>query len=144
MTDDLPRILLLANAAATLYMAGVIWFVQVVHYPLFARVSVEGYAAYQSDHMRLTTWVVAPPMLVELATAVALLWLRPASVSLAALFAGVGLLAVVWASTFVLQVPCHEALGRGFDAATHRRLVATNALRTAAWSGRAALVLAML
>jgi hypothetical protein len=28
--------LLLAHAAATLFMVGVIWFVQLVHYPLFA------------------------------------------------------------------------------------------------------------
>lgn len=28
--------LLLVHAAVTLYMTGVIWFVQVVHYPLFS------------------------------------------------------------------------------------------------------------
>jgi hypothetical protein len=37
-------LLLLANAAATLFMVGVIRFVQVVHYPLFARVGRPGFA----------------------------------------------------------------------------------------------------
>ncbi|MFY0528690.1 hypothetical protein ACN28I_37835 [Archangium gephyra] len=31
-------LVLLAHAAATLFMVGLIWFVQVVHYPLFSRV----------------------------------------------------------------------------------------------------------
>ena len=41
---------LLANAAATLFMTGLIWFVQVVHYPLFAFVSGPGAAAYAARH----------------------------------------------------------------------------------------------
>ena len=36
---------LLTHLAATLYMVGVIWFVQVVHYPLFARAGAEGFAS---------------------------------------------------------------------------------------------------
>ena len=58
-------IILIAHAAATLYMTGLIWFVQVVHYPLMAAVGRDGFAAYESAHARLTTFVVAPGMLVE-------------------------------------------------------------------------------
>jgi hypothetical protein len=32
------KYVLLANLSATLFMVSVIWFVQMVHYPLFARV----------------------------------------------------------------------------------------------------------
>jgi sterol desaturase/sphingolipid hydroxylase (fatty acid hydroxylase superfamily) len=68
-----------ANLAATWFMVGLIWFVQVVHYPLFAAVPAgEPFAAYHRQHVRRTTWVVAPVMLVELVTAVALLLARPA------------------------------------------------------------------
>jgi hypothetical protein len=56
---------LLANLAATLFMVGVIWFVQVVHYPLFSRVGSEKFSLYPKAHSRLTTYVVGPPMLVE-------------------------------------------------------------------------------
>ena len=42
------------------------------------------------------------------------------------------------------SVPMHERLGRGFDPAAHRRLVATNWIRTIAWTARGALVLWML
>jgi hypothetical protein len=47
-------------------------------------------------------------------------------------------------STWRLQVPRHDALARGWDAAAHRALVRSNWVRTAAWSARAALLLAAL
>ena len=49
------------HAASTLSMVGLIWFVQVVHYPLFARVE-QGFIAYEQIHQQRTTWVVAPLM----------------------------------------------------------------------------------
>ena len=56
------KAVLLAHFAATLFMTGVIWFVQVVHYPLFDRVQGDRFSVYAASHGRLTTWVVAPPM----------------------------------------------------------------------------------
>lgn len=76
------QFLLLAHAASTLAMTGVIWFVQVVHYPLFAAVGRKGFAAFEASHRRLTTWVVAPLMLVELVCA-AWLALCPAAAAAA-------------------------------------------------------------
>ena len=54
---------------------------------------------------------------------------------------GVGLLVVIWLSTFLLQVPRHRTLESGFDISVHRRLVGTNWIRTFAWSLRGLLVL---
>ncbi|HEX2205610.1 MAG TPA: hypothetical protein VHG91_20025 [Longimicrobium sp.] len=48
---------------------------------------------------------------------------------------------MVWLSTALLQVPMHGRLERGFDAAAHRRLVATNWVRTVAWTARGVLLL---
>ncbi len=36
--SSLPDTLFLAQTAATLFMTGLIWFVQIVHYPLFATI----------------------------------------------------------------------------------------------------------
>ncbi len=58
--------------------------------------------------------------------------------------AGALLLALVWFSTFLIQVPCHETLAVSFQAQVHRRLVATNWIRTVAWTLRGMLALAML
>ncbi len=128
--------LLIAHFAATWYMIGLIWFVQIVHYPLFASVPTEGFAAYENLHTRATSYVVIPPMLVELALAFFFLVRRPENLPLWAAVAGAALVVVIWLSTFLLQVPQHATLGNGFDARAHAVLVATNWLRTAAWTGR--------
>ena len=135
---------LLLNAASTLFMTGLIWFVQIVHYPLFGYVGLESYAAYANQHTRRTTWVVGLPMLLELATSVWLVVAPPPNIPLAALWGGLMLTGVLWLSTLLLQIPRHNALGNGFDAAVHRALVSTNWIRTIAWSLRTVLVLWML
>lgn len=124
-------------------MFGLIWFVQVVHYPLFLRVGAEGFAAYETAHANRTTYVVAPLMLLELATALALLFpaYRPTFVSSPTAWLGAALVGVVWLSTAFVQVPLHNRLHTGYSADVIRQLVATNWLRTAAWTARAALLL---
>jgi len=136
--------LLLLHLAATWFMVGLIWFVQIVHYPLFAGVWADVWVPYAAAHTRRTGWAVGPPMLTEAVTGVLLLGTRPDAVPAAWVWAGLGLLVVVWASTALLQVPRHRLLAAGFDTAVWRLLVATNWLRTAAWSARGALALAMI
>lgn len=143
MSESYSRLLLLGQLAATLFMMGLIWFVQVVHYPLFANTGNAEFSAYEQRHTALTTWVVAPPMLVEGATALLLFWFRPTGVSTWQLWVGLILLAVIWLSTAFLQIPCHELLSQEFDPTVHWRLVSTNWIRTAAWSLRGLLVLWM-
>ncbi len=53
---------------------------------------------------------------------------------------GLGLIAVVWVSTAVVQSPAHGRLATGFDPAWHTRLVTTNWVRTVVWLGRGVLV----
>jgi hypothetical protein len=137
------RLLLLANVAATLYMVGLIWQVQIVHYPLFAQVGDAGFTAYARLHSNLITLVVGPPMLFEAATAALLLAHRPANIPFSAALLGAVLLAAIWLSTLLLQVPQHGRLADGFDADAHRFLVLSNWVRTLAWTARGALALWM-
>ena len=136
--------LLLTHAAVTLAMVGVILVVQLVHYPLFRHVGPASYDVYQAEHMRRITWIVAPLMTIELGTAVGLAWIPPPPVPSWMAWAGLGLVLLIWATTALVQVPLHSRLTEDFDAATHRRLVRTNWIRTVAWTLRAALVLWML
>ena len=135
--------LLAAQAAATLIMVGVIWMCQLAHYPLLADVG-DALPRYQARNVRLTTYVVGLPMLVEAACAVVLVGWHPAAIPLWAALVGLALVAVVWLVTLLQSVPMHERLGRGFDEAALRRLLATNWIRTLAWTARGALVLWML
>lgn len=141
MTDAVTAGVVLAHAAATLYMTGLIWFVQVVHYPLFAAVGPDRFAEYARRHADRTRWVVGPPMLVEGATAVWLVWDRPEPVPVWVVWAGLALAAVNWVSTAGVQIPCHTRLAHGFDPTSHRRLVFTNWVRAAAWSARGLLAI---
>ena len=65
--------LLLIHAGASLAMVGLIWFVQVLHYPLFELASERRFDRFAAEHQRRTSLVVVPLMLTELGTAVALL-----------------------------------------------------------------------
>ena len=100
--------LLLTQLASTLFMVGVIGIVQIVHYPLFDSVGRAEFDAYERRHTVLTTWVVAPSMLGEGATALLLIWFRPPHVATWQLWAGLLLVGVICLSTALVLVPCHE------------------------------------
>ncbi len=137
MTLDI--LILVLNLVSTWFMVGLIWFVQIVHYPLFDRIGIDQFVEYQRLHQRLTTWVVAGPMLIEAATTGLLVWYAP-PVNIGLVLLAAGLLMIIWVSTALLQVPCHEDLTRGFDARIHRQLVLTNWLRTTCWTLRGLLL----
>ena len=117
--------------ASTLFMTGLIWFVQVVHYPLFMEVGDELFAHYELVHPRKTGCIVAPVMLIELGTSV--LWLFVSGFSIS-LILGLILLVMIWLSTFRIQVPLHRQLIKSFDSVKIKQLVKSNWIRTSAWS----------
>ena len=139
----IAKILLLSCLAATLVMTGLIWFVDRVHYPLFDRVGREGFAAYHAEHSRRTTAVVIGPMVVELVASLGLTIWRPSGSGPSLAWCGFAAALATWAATAWLAVPMHAVLGRGFDAAAHRRLMTTDAVRLAAWTLHSAILLAM-
>lgn len=136
-------LLLALHLTATAAMVGTIWFVQIVHYPLFAAVGPDRFVAYEQRHTRLTAFVVGPPMAVEGVTALVLAWSPPGDLSRILPVLGLVLLAVVHASTVLLQVPRHQRLSVAHDDRTIATLVSTNWIRTAGWSARGALAVAM-
>lgn len=137
--------LLLACTLSAWYMTGVIWTVQHVHYALFASVGSDHWETYHSGHTRRMTPVVLAAMVLELGGA-GLLALHPGGLAPqhAWLWAGFALALGTWAATFFLSVPLHSRLGRGYDADTVRRLVDTNWVRTALWTGHSLVMLRVL
>lgn len=134
----MPKLLLLVNLACSLYMTGLIWFVQVVHYPLFAKVGGAEFAGYEAAHSFRTTIVVAPAMLLELLVSVLLVLYGPEG--WAKWVAG-GLTVGVWASTFLIQVPLHGQLAGGFVREAQEWLVESNWIRTVGWTVRSGVLL---
>lgn len=131
----------LVHFTATWFMVGLIWFVQIVHYPLLGDISKYRTAAYEQTHMRLATWVFGPPMLIEMITGVLLIYRPPGYFDQFHGVAGLGLLIVVWLSTAFLQAPQHQTLAKGYDEKSHQFLLRSNWIRTILWSLRGALVL---
>ena len=129
------------HLVATVFMVGLIWFVQVVHYPLFDRISGDASIQYAAEHQRRTAWVVGLPMLVE---GITTLWLffDPINGRLLPLLGGLALLKI-HLSTVFLQVPLHKKLSQGYEREVVRKLVATNWVRTIGWTIRAAIAVAI-
>ena len=136
--------LLVAHAAVTWFLVGLIWTIQVVHYPLFARVGRDRFVAYHAGHTRRISSIVAVAMPLEAALALAVLVLRPAGTADIVAWTGVALVVLVWGVTAFIQVPDHRALERGFDQARVRRLVRGNLVRTLSWTARGGLAAWML
>jgi hypothetical protein len=133
-------LLVLMHIGLTFFMTGLIWFVQIVHYPLFAAVGRGQFPAYERQHMRRVSWVVGPVMIAEAASAVGLLWLGRVGDGRSLLTTNIILLAFTWLGTVFFQMPQHNFLREGFDTAALRRLVQTNWIRTICWSLRCVLL----
>ena len=134
------ELLLYTHFFTTCYMIGLIWFVQVVHYPLLKTVGRKSFSEYEKKHMERTSLVVGPPMIFEAATALNLLAMAPAFLPTSLLWLNLFLLSLIWASTLLVQMPIHNALLNGFDSALHYKLVRTNWHRTFLWMIRGGLL----
>jgi hypothetical protein len=135
---------LIINFFSTVFLTGLIWIIQVVHYPLIQMVDEGIFVSYMAHHRRKISYVVLPLMLIELASAILLALTSGNSVIAVQAWIGLILVILIWLSTFLAQVPLHKILSAKKDTAAITRLVKTNWLRTILWSTRAVLLTWML
>lgn len=135
---------LIVHATATWFMVGLIWTIQSVHYPLFARVGAGNLVGYENEHTERMVRLLAIPAAVEISTGAALVWTRPAGVGVWLVLVAGALLVAIWTATAFVQVPLHRRLGEQPDAAVVAQLVSSNWLRTGLWTVRGVLVAVML
>lgn len=126
-------LILLLQIICCAFLTGLIWVIQILHYPAFARIANDQFAMFHLEHSNRITWIVGPVMLLELATAVLALYLLPESIEY---WVSGGMLIVIWLSTFFLSVPIHNQLAKYFNGKLAERLVLTNWPRTVLWSAR--------
>jgi len=134
---------LFAEAAATVFMAGVLWTMQVLNYPLLSLVGLEALPTYEDVHNRRFGLVVFPGALASLAASIGLLIARPSGIPGWAPAVELLLVVVVIASTATLQAPQHGRLAGGWNEAAHRLLLRSNWIRVAAWTVAGVLALWM-
>ena len=140
---EMSEIALMANTAATIFMVGLIWFVQRVHYPLLGHIEVEQQVSVGAEHQRRTGQVVGLPMAVEGVNTLVLLGARPDQVTWWLPWIGAILLAISLGSTVFLSVPLHQKMVSQPNAEIGKKLVATNWPRTISWSLRGVICIAM-
>ncbi|MFA6232803.1 MAG: hypothetical protein WC824_01275 [Bacteroidota bacterium] len=132
----LDDVFFLVQVFCTFAMTGIIWFVQIVHYPLMRKVGKGRFVRYAQMHFILTAFVVGPLMLLEAAAVIfGLLHATPWITDEAARLGAV-LLLVIWVATFALHLPQQRKLEQEFEARAYRRLLFGNWVRCYAWSFR--------
>lgn len=109
---------------------GAICFVSVVHYPLFAQVSNEAFIEYHKKHVNQTTLLLGTTLSLEMVLNIYLFLLRPSDFSTAIplLFLVIG-----WLITFLVSVPQHRKLEKGFSEKAHHILMLSNWGRVVSW-----------
>ncbi len=119
------------NLLISWVLVGLIWVIQLVHYPTFEFISTDHFLAFHQHHTRSITPIVMPLMLGELGLGLylaqqqkwSIIWLIPFVFVLG-----------IWLSTFLIQVPIHNQLGAGKDSNLINKLVQTNWIRTSLWT----------
>ena len=136
------RLLLLANLGLAAVLTGLIWTVQLVHYPGLALVGKAEFARYHAAHTARMGALVGPLMVLELLLAGWLAWAGRAALPHGAGWWSLALVLGAWAVTFFISVPFHNRLAAGgYDYITIDGLTRTNWLRTGAWTLRLGLLL---
>ena len=141
---DSTDLVVIAHLVSSLLMVGMIWTVQIVHYPLMALVGPERFTAYEAAHAPRMAGVVMLPWTVQGLTSAWLLVAPPAGVPMTLIVATAVAALVPVVVTVLASIPAHTRLSAGFDAAVHARLVGTNWIRTLAWTAHAVLAVAVL
>ena len=116
-----------------LMMTGLIWIVQLVHYPSFRFIPPEKFRAFSHFHVTRISIIVLPLMLIELISGFWLFWQNMAFNPWGMNFA---LILVIWICTFFLSIPCHASLLKQHNPQKIQWLIVTNWPRTLLWSLR--------
>ena len=133
------ELLLKVNFISTSVMVGVIWVIQLLHYPSFHFINEKKYIEFQHFHMQRISFIVIPVMLIELASALLLSYFFRSSLTIILL----ALLLGVWGITFIFFTNMHQKLTNGFDPSIVDKLVKINWSRTALWSLRLIILLSI-
>lgn len=127
--------ILLINLFASFFLCGLIWIVQVVHYPFFKYVSNKKFEDAMGFHKKKISYIVVPVMFAELLSS---FWLAFFSTSYSNYhITGFIIVLLIWVVTFATQVPLHGKLSQNYDHQLVDKLVRSNWIRTTLWSTKA-------
>jgi len=133
-------LLFVSYTFCSLFMLGLIWFVQILHYPLLKYVGEDAFSNYHHQHLRLAGYLIAPVMVIELLACLLILskssHYQSVDFRIQLFFLG-----LIWFSTFFIQVPLHKKLTKAWNLQLIDRLAKSNWVRTIFWTIKAILIL---
>ena len=116
--------------ASTAVMVGVIWVIQLLHYPAFHYIEKNNYSQFQKFHMNRISYIVIPAMVIEMLSGIMLVIINDDFII------SFSLLVCIWIITFVFFTNIHQRLLSKYENTAVEKLVNLNWIRTTFWTVR--------
>ena len=133
--------ILLINIFSAFFATGLIWTIQLVHYPSMRFVSRDKFELFHSFHQLRISIIAMPLMAIELITTIILFMQNIENESSLIFKINLIIVTLIWFSTFFIQVPLHQKLSKGKKTSLIDKLVLTNWFRTVLWTLRSILII---
>ena len=135
--------LFMIHLVSTSFMVGVIWIVQLVHYPTFLFIDEQKSYDFQKFHMSRISYIVMPAMTTELFSGIYIYIYSNMAIDSNLFLLALTILIINWIITALVFVKMHNKLLINYKIEIISLLVKWNWLRTLLWSVRLILLLRM-
>lgn len=134
----------LLNLVLAFIAVGLIWTIQLVHYPTMRFIPKERFVEYHNFHSIRISFLAIPLMVTELGTSLILFYQNYNNAIQTIFLINLVIVALIWLSTFLIQVPLHNALSKEKQSEKLSKLICTNWIRTILWTARSILMILFL
>ena len=134
----------LLNLVLAFIAVGLIWTIQLVHYPSMRFIPKERFVEYHNFHSVRISFLAIPLMVTELGTSLILFYQNYNNAVQTIFLINLVIVALIWLSTFLIQVPLHNALSKEKQSEKLSKLICTNWIRTILWTARSILMILFL
>ena len=134
----------LLNLVLAFIAVGLIWTIQLVHYPSMRFIPKERFVEYHNFHSIRISFLAVPLMVAELGTSLILFYQNYNNAIQTIFLINLVIVALIWLSTFLIQVPLHNALSKEKQSEKLSKLICTNWIRTILWTARSILMILFL
>ena len=139
MNNSVPFLIsfaLIGNLCASVFMTGIIWFIQFVQYPLLNHISSFDFSCYYKKYTTRIVWIIYPVMIMEICFASWLSFLPVQSKLQIPILITYVMLALASLNTFMIQAPLNHKLQLAFDKAVLSKILFYNKIRLFSWTVR--------
>jgi hypothetical protein len=122
------------NLISTLMIAGIFWFIQLVHYPMFRQMPANSLINYSYHHYQKITRIIAPLFVIDLVTLLYMIVILPTSISVNLAITGTLIFVLIILVTQLWFSPMLQKLSKQPNDYLISKLVNMNWIRTLSWT----------